>query len=106
MKILKRIDKKLFFRLMINVLFILFVVFLLYKDISTTIKKQKQDVINLEILYERQDSILNEQTKSFFLLKEQNLSIIEDQKKIKSQLENLCTLIKKENIKRQELAKE
>lgn len=87
-------------------LFILFVVFLLYKDISTTIKKQKQDVINLEILYERQDSILNEQTKSFFLLKEQNLSIIEDQKKIKSQLENLCTLIKKENIKRQELAKE
>lgn len=79
-------DRKSLFRLIINIVFILAIAIIWYKDISTHIDKHEIEDRRLEQLYKSQDSILVESGKTINLLKYQQEEMIKVQEGLDKKL--------------------
>lgn len=105
MKSLIQEGKKSYFRWILNTVFILFIIFLWYKDVSTSIKKYEIESVRLEELHKKQDSVLIETGKTIFLLKAKQEELISVQDQITEKIvlltetkQNIINKHEEENI--------
>lgn len=83
----------------------MFIIFLWYKDVSTSIKKYEIENVRLEELHKKQDSVLIEAGKTIFLLKAKQEELISVQDQINEKIifltetkQNIINKHEEENI--------